>query len=105
MVGRTRRRATRPYAGVLGRNAMKQNTIVTATVGFAMMLAAGISASAAEIKEISSNALKTTLEQLAPELEKANENKIVFTWGADLPMKTEIGKTATIDHALLSTAE
>jgi molybdate transport system substrate-binding protein len=83
---------------------MKQNTIVTATVGFAMMLAAGISASAAEIKVISSNALKTTLEQLAPAFEKATEHKLVFTWGAAVPLKAEIEKGATFDLAVLTTA-
>ena len=46
---------------------MKQNMRIAAAAGFAMMLAANISASAAEIRVIGSNALKTTLEQLAPE--------------------------------------
>jgi molybdate transport system substrate-binding protein len=83
---------------------MKRNTMIAASVGFAMMLAAGLSASAAEIKVISSNALKTTLEELAPAFEKATEHKLVFTWGAAIPLKAEIEKGATFDLAVLTTA-
>jgi ABC-type molybdate transport system substrate-binding protein len=50
---------------------MKQHTMAAAAIGFGMMLAAGNWAGAAEIKVISSNALKTTLEQLAPGFEKS----------------------------------
>ena len=83
---------------------MKRNTMFAAAVGFATMLAASISASAAEIKVISSNALKTVLEQLAPAFEKATEHKLVFTWGAAVPLKAEIEKGATFDIAVLTTA-
>jgi molybdate transport system substrate-binding protein len=75
-----------------------------AAVGFAMMCAANIPASAAEIKVISSNALKTTLEQLAPTFEKTTEHKLAFTWGAAVPLKAEIEKGATFDLAMLSDA-
>lgn len=82
---------------------MKRNTMTAATVGFVMMFAADISASAAEIRVISSNALKTTLEQLAPAFEKATGHKLVFTWGAAVPLKAEIEKGATFDLAVLTT--
>jgi molybdate transport system substrate-binding protein len=87
-----------------GGNAMKQNMMTAAAAGFAMMLAVNISASAAEIRVIGSNALKTTLEQLAPEFEKATGHKLVFTWGAAVPLKAEIEKGATFDLAVLTTA-
>ena len=83
---------------------MKQNTMTAAAVGFAMMLAGNISASAAEIKVISSNALRTTLEQLAPVFEKATAHKLAFTWGAAVPLKAGIEKGATFDVAILTTA-
>jgi len=83
---------------------MKQATMTAAAVGFAVMLAANIPASAAEIKVISSNALKTTLEQLAPTFEKTTEHKLAFTWGAAVPLKAEIEKGATFDLAVLTTA-
>ena len=60
---------------------MKQHTMTAAAVGFAM-LAAGNWAGAADIRVISSNALKTTLEQLAPGFEKSTGHKLVFTFGA-----------------------
>jgi molybdate transport system substrate-binding protein len=103
MVGRVRRRATSAPVQS-GGNAMKQNTLAAAAAGFAAMFAASISAGAAEIKVISSNALKTTLEQLAPEFEKATGHKLVFTWGATVPLKAEIEKGATFDLALLTTS-
>src|SRR5216683_6205082 len=87
-----------------GGNAMTQNKIAAAAAGFTMMLAANIPASAAEIKVISSNALKTTLEQLAPAFEKATEHKLAFAWGAAVPLKAEIEKGATFDLAVLTTA-
>ena len=83
---------------------MKQNTMTAAAAAFAMMLAANISASAAEIRVIGSNALKTTLEQLAPAFEKATGHKVVFTWGAAVPLKAEIEKGATFDLAVLTAA-
>jgi molybdate transport system substrate-binding protein len=83
---------------------MKQTMLTAAAVGLAMMLAANLPASAAEIKVISSNALKTTLEQLAPAFEKATEHKLVFTWGAAVPLKADIEKGATFDLAVLTAA-
>jgi molybdate transport system substrate-binding protein len=76
---------------------------MTATAfGLAILLAASISARAAEIKVISSNALKTTLEELAPAFEKATMHKIVFTWGAAIPLKADIEKGAAFDLAVLN---
>src|ERR1700682_3834365 len=104
MVGRIRRRQHVRAPVFSGGNAMKQNTMIAASAGFSMLLAAGISEGAAEIKVISSNALKTTLEQLAPAFEKATEHKLVFTWGAAVPLKAEIEQGATFDLAVLTTA-
>jgi molybdate transport system substrate-binding protein len=82
---------------------MKQN-MLTAAVSFTMMFATNLPAGAAEIKVISSNALKTTLEQFAPAFEKATEHKLAFTWGAAVPLKADIEKGATFDLAVLTTA-
>jgi molybdate transport system substrate-binding protein len=68
-----------------------------------MMLAASVPAGAAEIKVICSNALKTTLEQLAPAFEKATEHKLDITWGATGPLKAGIEKGAAFDVTLLIT--
>ena len=53
---------------------MNETKVAAAAVGLTMLLAANVPAGAAEIKVISSNALKTTLEQLAPAFEKATEH-------------------------------
>jgi molybdate transport system substrate-binding protein len=83
---------------------MKQTMLTAAAVGFTMILAANVPASAAEIKVISSNALKTTLEQLAPAFEKTTEHKLAFTWGAAVPLKAEIENGATFELAVLTSA-
>jgi len=83
---------------------MKEAKLTAVAVVSAMMLAANVPAGAAEVKVISSNALKTTLEQLAPAFEKATEHKLAFTWGAAVPLKADNEKGATFDVAVLTTA-
>jgi molybdate transport system substrate-binding protein len=79
----------------------------------AIAIAAGVSllallgtgaANAAEIKVLISNALKSTMEELAPQFEKASEHKLVITFGAAAELKTSIEKGAAIDLAILTTA-
>ena len=81
---------------------MKRYLRAAAAVGFATLLATGESASGAEIKVISSNALKTVLEQLGPAFEKATEHKLIIQWGAAVPLKAEIEKGAAFDLAVLT---
>jgi molybdate transport system substrate-binding protein len=83
---------------------MNETKLTAAVVGLTVMLATHVPVGAAEITVISSNALKTTLEQLAPAFEKATEHKLAFTWGAAVPLKAEIEKGATFDLAVLTTA-
>jgi len=83
---------------------MKRYLTTAAAAGFATLLAAGMSANAAEIRVISSNALKSVLEELAPAFEKSTEHKLVFHWGAAVPLKAEIEKGATFDLAVLTVA-
>jgi molybdate transport system substrate-binding protein len=59
---------------------------------------------AAEIRMLVSNAVKTSLEVLAPEFEKAAEHKLVMTFGAASELKTEIDKGAAFDVAILTPA-
>src|SRR5262245_2893968 len=69
-------------------------------IGFASMTVCG--AHAAEIKVLSSNALKTTLEELGPRFEKTTEHKVVFTFAAAAELKKEIEKGAAVDVAILT---
>jgi molybdate transport system substrate-binding protein len=61
-------------------------------------------ADAAEIKVLVSNALKSTMEELVPQFEKASEHKLVITFGAAAEIKTSIEKGAAVDVAILTTA-
>jgi len=76
---------------------------VAAGVSTLALLGAG-AADAAEIKLQVSNALKTTMEELAPQFEKATENKLVITFGAAAEIKTAIEKGTPVDVAILTTA-
>jgi molybdate transport system substrate-binding protein len=82
---------------------MLQKMMTIAAVGCAV-LAGSFSARAAEIRVTSSNALKTSLEVLAPGFEKETGHKLVFTWGAGAPLKVAIEKGASFDVAVLTTA-
>ena len=82
---------------------MKQARLAAVAAGFVLMLAAGVPAKAAEIKVICSNALKTTLEELAPAFEKATGDKLTITFGATIPLKAGIEKGATFDLTMLGT--
>jgi molybdate transport system substrate-binding protein len=79
----------------------------------AIAIAAGVStlalfgagaAGAAEIKVLVSNALKSTMEELAPQFEKASESKLVITFGAAAEIKTSIDQGAPVDVAILTAA-
>jgi molybdate transport system substrate-binding protein len=81
---------------------MNDPKLAAAAAGMIMLLAAQAPAGAAEIKVISSNGLKSTLEELAPAFEKATAHKLAFVWGAAVPLKAEIEKGATFDLAVLT---
>jgi molybdate transport system substrate-binding protein len=61
-------------------------------------------AQAAEIRMLVSNAMKTSLEVLAPEFENTAEHKLVITFGAASELKTEIDNGAAFDVAILTPA-
>src|SRR5262249_38606370 len=68
----------------------------------AIALASG--AQAAEIKVMSSNAIKTVLAELVPQFEKATEHKVALTLGTAAELKVEIEKGAAFDVAILTAA-
>jgi len=75
---------------------------ILAVAATAVALALGAPAGATEIKVLSSNAVKTVLEDLGPKFEKASEHKLVFTWGTAATLKGEIEKGAAVDVAVLT---
>lgn len=76
--------------------------LIAAQAAAALLLALGTGAQAAEIKVLSSNAVKSVLEQLAPQFEKAAKNKIAFTFDTAAALKGQIEKGAAFDLAVLT---
>jgi molybdate transport system substrate-binding protein len=70
----------------------------------AAALAFSTSALAAEITVLSTNALKTVLEDLAPKFEQSSGNKVAITWGTAAGLKVQIEKGAAFDVAVITDA-
>ena len=70
---------------------MKRWGIAAAAAGVAFMLAAG-GASAAEITLLCSNALKSVVEELGPQFEKASGHKLKVEYGSTGPLKARSRK-------------
>src|SRR5579872_5947357 len=82
-------------------HAMKIHTGVVAA-GLALALLAG-EAHAAEITVLASTAVKTTLEELAPQFEKATGNKVSLSFAPAAVFKTKIEEGAAFDATVLTT--
>jgi molybdate transport system substrate-binding protein len=78
---------------------MKTGSVVAA-IALTLTLASPVAG--AEIKVLSSNALKTALQELGPRFEKATEHKLVFTFRAAAELKGDIEKGAAVDLAILT---
>ena len=70
----------------------------------AAALTLGGPAHATEIKVLSTNALKTVLEELGPKFEQSSEKKLAITWGTTTQLKTQIEEGAALDAALVTDA-
>ncbi len=80
---------------------MKTQRLNAAIGGMAFTLLAA-QTQAAEIKVLSSTAMKTALEELGPQFEKATGNKLVFTIGPAAVLKKQIDEGAAFDVAILT---
>jgi molybdate transport system substrate-binding protein len=83
----------------------KATMAAVSAVSWAALVAAAYpaTASAAEIKLIASNAVKTVVDELQPKFEAASEHKLVGTWGAAANLKGQIEKGEAFDVAILTT--
>src|SRR5215475_9546995 len=70
----------------------------------ATALTFGTATHAAEIKVLSTNALKTALEDLSPKFEQSSEHKLAITWGTAAQLKVQIEKGAAFDVAVITDA-
>jgi len=77
--------------------------MTAAATGLAMLVTFGVPAKAADLKVLSSNALKSALEEIAPQFEKATGHKLVFVWGAAVPLRAQIEKGEVFDSTILNT--
>jgi molybdate transport system substrate-binding protein len=82
---------------------MRMVAAIAAAAGACMLALLGTGAAdAAEIKVLVSNALKSTMEELTPQFEKASEHKLSLTFGAAAEISTAIEKGAAVDVAILT---
>jgi molybdate transport system substrate-binding protein len=80
---------------------METQRVIAAIAGLAIPLLAA-QAQAAEIKVSASTAVKTVLEDLLPQFEKATGNKVVVTIAPAAVLKTQIDQGAAFDVAILT---
>ena len=80
---------------------MKIQRVIGPIVGSALALLAS-GAQAAEITVLASTAMKTTLEELAPQFEKATGNKVDITFAPAAALKVKIDDGAAFDVAVLT---
>jgi molybdate transport system substrate-binding protein len=80
---------------------MKIQQLMAPIAGLVLALLAS-GAQAAEIKVLASTAVKTTLEELAPQFEKATGNKVGITFAPATVLKTKIDEGAAFDVAILA---
>jgi molybdate transport system substrate-binding protein len=84
---------------------MRMVAAIAVAAGVSMLAFFGAgAANAAEIKVLVSNALKSSMEELAPQFEKTSAHKLSLTFGAAAEIKTSIEKGAAVDVAILTTA-
>jgi molybdate transport system substrate-binding protein len=80
---------------------MKTQGVIAAIAGLVLPLLSG-QAQAAEIKVLASTAVKTTLEELGPQFEKATGNKVEFDFAPAAILKTKIDQGTAFDVAILT---
>jgi molybdate transport system substrate-binding protein len=79
---------------------MRNAAIIAANVLALAVFATG-PASAAEVKVLASNALKTVLQDLVPQFEKATEHKLAITYGSTGTLSAAIEKGTPFDLTIL----
>jgi molybdate transport system substrate-binding protein len=90
---------TKPSGGI----AMSKHAVKATTLALVMTLAPA-AAAAAEVTLLISNALKTVMEELAPQFEKATGHKLAITYGSTNPLKARIEKGEAFDLTILGDA-
>ena len=79
---------------------MNTHTVKTAVLALVAM-SASVAAGAAEVTVLSSNAVKTVIEELGPRFEQASGHKLAISWGSTNPLKARIEKGEAFDLTIL----
>ena len=82
---------------------MKKYATTAAAIGLAVMLAPA-AAGAVELKVMSTNGVKSVLEELAPQFEKATGHKLTIRFAPAADLKGQIEKGEAFDLAILTAA-
>jgi molybdate transport system substrate-binding protein len=101
------RRFSNSFNGTEGLNASPREEMMKIQRAMALIAGSALSllasrAQAAEIKVFASTATKTTLEELAPQFEKATGNKVDITFAPAAALKVKIDDGAAFDVAVLT---
>jgi molybdate transport system substrate-binding protein len=78
--------------------------IAVSAVAVFFLLAALNETQAAELKVLSSTALKAAMEELGPQFERASEYKLAITYGPSAALKPQIEAGETFDLAMITPA-
>ncbi len=73
-------------------------------IGFALMMALSAGSQAAEIRVLSTNAVKTVLEELGLQFERTSGHKLAFRFAPTAELKAQIEKGEPFDVAILTAA-
>jgi molybdate transport system substrate-binding protein len=79
---------------------MKLHRVLTVVAAVPLVLS--VSAQAAELRVSASNAVESVLEQVAPQFERENNHKLVFTFAPAAVLKEQIDQGASFDVAVLT---
>jgi len=76
--------------------------VAAANIGFVFLLVGGIAAEAAEIKVLSTNAMKTVMEDLGPKFERATGHKLAITFAGLGVVVLRVQGGETVDVVIIS---
>ena len=78
------------------------NRIVAVTLGLVLTLVQASAAQAAEIKVLCSTALRTVMQELVPQFERATGNKVVIEYGVSAAMQRRVEAGEPFDAIFLT---
>jgi len=81
-----------------------RSSLASATIGFALLLVQGLAVEAAEVKVIAGIAIRTVMEDLGPEFERATGHKLVAWYGVRGPIRRRMAAGEAFDLAMLGNA-